>query len=255
MEGHFMEWAIEVKELTKVFGQNKVVDNLSFKVPAGRIFGFLGPNGSGKSTTIRMLCGIMRPTSGKGVVMGYDIVKDAEKIKQNIGYMSQKFSLYDDLTVEENLNFFGGIYGLKKDELESRREEVMQVALLDGKRKALAGILSGGWKQRLALGCAIIHKPKLLILDEPTAGVDPVSRRVFWDILRSLAAQGFTILVTTHYMDEAEHCHLVAMMYQGVLEDFGSPDELKQRWRQSTLEDVFIEMVQEHRTLSEEVSV
>jgi len=165
-----MEWAIEVKELTKVFGQNKVVDNLSFKVPAGRIFGFLGPNGSGKSTTIRMLCGIMRPTSGKGVVMGYDIVKDAEKIKQNIGYMSQKFSLYDDLTVEENLNFFGGIYGLKKDELESRREEVMQVALLDGKRKALAGILSGGWKQRLALGCAIIHKPKLLILDEPTAG-------------------------------------------------------------------------------------
>ncbi len=250
-----MEWAIEVKELTKVFGQNKVVDNLSFKVPAGRIFGFLGPNGSGKSTTIRMLCGIMRPTSGKGVVMGYDIVKDAEKIKQNIGYMSQKFSLYDDLTVEENLNFFGGIYGLKKDELESRREEVMQVALLDGKRKALAGILSGGWKQRLALGCAIIHKPKLLILDEPTAGVDPVSRRVFWDILRSLAAQGFTILVTTHYMDEAEHCHLVAMMYQGVLEDFGSPDELKQRWRQSTLEDVFIEMVQEHRTLSEEVSV
>ncbi len=250
-----MEWAIEVRDLSKVFDRYTAVERLSFKVPAGKIFGFLGPNGSGKSTTIRMLCGIMRPSSGTGTVMGHDIVTDPEKIKQNIGYMSQKFSLYEDLTVEENLNFFGGIYGLKKQELAQRRDEVLETALLGAKRKSLAGILSGGWKQRLALGCAIIHKPPLLILDEPTAGVDPVSRRVFWDILRGLSSRGFTILVTTHYMDEAEHCDLVAIMYQGVLEGFGSPAELKQHWNEATLENVFIAMVQTHRSLSEEASV
>lgn len=248
-----MGLAIEVEDLRKEFGNYTAVDKLNFQVPEGEIFGFLGPNGSGKSTTIRMLCGIMRPTSGKGTVLGYDIVSDAEKIKQSIGYMSQKFSLYEDLTVEENLNFFGGIYGLRKAELAQRRETVMKTALLDAKRKSPAGVLSGGWKQRLALGCAIIHQPRLIILDEPTAGVDPVSRRVFWDILRGLANQGITILVTTHYMDEAEDCGLLAMMYQGVLQDFGTPGQLKERWRQPNLEDVFIAMVKKHRTLSEEV--
>ncbi|HZW84112.1 MAG TPA: ABC transporter ATP-binding protein [Candidatus Deferrimicrobium sp.] len=250
-----MEWAIEVKGLSKVFDKYQALSGLSFQVPVGKIFGFLGPNGSGKSTTIRILCGIMRPTAGTASVLGFDVIKDPEKIKQNIGYMSQKFSLYEDLTVEENLNFFGGIYGLQKEELNKRREEVMGIALLSSKRQSRAGVLSGGWKQRLALGCAIIHQPKLLILDEPTAGVDPVSRRVFWDILRDLASHGFTILVTTHYMDEAEQCDLVALMYQGVLEGFGSPKELMESWQQNSLENVFIEMVREHRSLSEEASI
>lgn len=193
-----MEHAISIRNLTKKFGDFTAVDNISFDIPKGKIFGFLGPNGSGKSTTIRMICGVLTPTSGTGTVLGYDIKKESEKIKQNIGYMSQRFSLYEDLTVEENLDFYGSIYLLNKDELNERKRELIEMAGLNGKEKALAGTLSGGWKQRLALGCSLIHRPKLLVLDEPTAGVDPVSRREFWKLVNELVKEGITALVTTH---------------------------------------------------------
>ncbi|MDA8234605.1 MAG: ABC transporter ATP-binding protein [Clostridia bacterium] len=239
-----MEHAIEVQGLTKTFGDFTAVDNLSFRIKPGEIFGFLGPNGSGKSTTIRMLCGILSPSGGQGKVLGYDL-KDSEKIKQNIGYMSQKFSLYEDLTVEENIDFYAGIYGLRGKEVRERKEELIQLALLTGKEKALAGTLSGGWKQRLALACALVHRPHLLFLDEPTAGVDPVSRRVFWELLYRVAAQGVTILVTTHYMDEAEKCDVVGFIYQGKLMGFGTPGELMGAMGLTNLEDVFIKVVEE----------
>lgn len=240
-----MEYAIQVENLTKKFGNFTAVDNISFKIPKGSIFGFLGPNGSGKSTTIRMLCGVLHPTSGKGLVMGKDIVKDTETVRQNLGYMSQKFSLYEDLTVEENLDFYAGIYGLSKEIRDSRKKELILMANLAGKEKSLAGTLSGGWKQRLALGCALIHKPKLLILDEPTAGVDPVSRRVFWEIIHELSRQGITILVTTHYMDEAESCDIVGFIFNGkLINDFESPQELIKRENAKNLEDIFISYVE-----------
>lgn len=240
-----MEYAIEVENLTKKFGNFTAVDNISFKIPKGSIFGFLGPNGSGKSTTIRMLCGVLHPTSGKGLVMGKDIIKDTETVRQNLGYMSQKFSLYEDLTVEENLDFYAGIYGLSKEIRDSRKKELILMANLAGKEKSLAGTLSGGWKQRLALGCALIHKPKLLILDEPTAGVDPVSRRVFWEIIHELSRQGITILVTTHYMDEAESCDIVGFIFNGkLINDFESPQELIKKENAKNLEDIFISYVE-----------
>jgi len=239
-----MKYAIEVTGLSKTFGDFTAVDNLTFRIKTGEIFGFLGPNGSGKSTTIRMLCGILSPSSGEGKVLGYNL-KDSEKIKQNIGYMSQKFSLYEDLTVEENIDFYAGIYGLRGKEVQERKRELVQLALLTGKEKALAGTLSGGWKQRLALACALVHRPQLLFLDEPTAGVDPVSRRVFWELLYRVAAGGVSILVTTHYMDEAEKCNVVGFIYRGKLMGFGTPKEMMSSLGMNNLEDVFIKVVQE----------
>ena len=239
-----MENAIIVENLTKKFGEFTAVDNISFNIPKGSIFGFLGPNGSGKSTTIRMLCGVLHPTSGRALVMGNDVAKETELVRQSIGYMSQKFSLYEDLTVDENLEFFAGVYILPKDVILERKSELIKMANLTGKEKSLAGTLSGGWKQRLALGCALIHKPKLLILDEPTAGVDPVSRRIFWEIIHSLSRQGITILVTTHYMDEAQSCDTVGFIMNGKLMDIAAPEVLIEQEHAKNLEDIFISYVE-----------
>jgi len=219
--------AVEVHDLEKRFGSFTAVNRISFHVEPGSIFGFLGPNGAGKSTTIRMLCGILTPTSGSGIVGGFDILTQQEKIKQNIGYMSQKFSLYEDLTVEENINFYAGIYGLSREKKNTRKEWIIGMAGLEGLRSSLTRILSAGWKQRLALGCAIIHEPPIIFLDEPTSGVDPISRSNFWDLIRTMAEKGTTIFVTTHYMDEAEHCDRMALIYKGVIIATGSPGELK----------------------------
>ncbi|HEX2927412.1 MAG TPA: ABC transporter ATP-binding protein [Ruminiclostridium sp.] len=240
-----MENIISVENLTKEFGSFTAVDNISFSIPQGTIFGFLGPNGSGKSTTIRILCGVLHPTSGVARVMGMDVTKDTEAVKHSLGYMSQRFSLYEDLTVEENLDFYAGVYGLHKDVSSSRKQELIAMANLKGKEKSLAGTLSGGWKQRLALGCALIHKPKLLILDEPTAGVDPVSRRVFWEIIHELASQGITILVTTHYMDEAESCDTVGFILNGKIINIAPPKQLIEQEGVKNLEDIFIKYVQQ----------
>lgn len=236
--------AIEVKKLTKKFGSFKAVDDISFEVPQGKIFGFLGPNGSGKSTTIRMLCGVLTPTDGTAYVLGYDVKKDAEKIKQSIGYMSQRFSLYEDLTVSENLDFYAGVYGLNKKDREERKKGIIAMAGLNGREKNITKNLSGGWKQRLALGCALIHRPKLLVLDEPTAGVDPVSRRIFWEMIYTLAKQGITILVTTHYMDEAASCDQLSFIFNGKIMASGAPRELIEKEQVSNLEDVFIKYVE-----------
>jgi ABC-2 type transport system ATP-binding protein len=240
-----MEYAISIKKLTKKFGNFTAVDDLSFDIPKGKIFGFLGPNGSGKSTTIRMICGVLKPTSGEGKVLGYDLIKESEKIKQNIGYMSQKFSLYEDLTVEENLEFYGNIYMIPKDKLEERKKELIEMANLRGKEKSLAGTLSGGWKQRLALGCSLIHKPSLLILDEPTAGVDPVSRREFWSTITNLVKGGITVLVTTHYMDEASICDIIGFIYNSRLITINTTDSLYKEHGINNLEDIFISYVKE----------
>ncbi len=219
--------AIIVEGLTKRFGSFTAVEDVSFQVRRGEIFGFLGPNGSGKSTTIRMLCGLLAPTSGRASVLGYDIVRDAEAIRLNIGYMSQKFSLYEDLTVEENLEFYAGIYQLPPRRIKERKQDILAMAGLWGREKSITGTLSTGWKQRLALGCALIHEPGLVFLDEPTGGVDPVSRRNFWDLIYDLSRSGVTVLVTTHYMDEAEHCHTIGFIYNGKLVALGTPENLK----------------------------
>jgi ABC-2 type transport system ATP-binding protein len=219
--------AVEVHDLEKRFGSFTAVNRISFQVEPGSIFGFLGPNGAGKSTTIRMLCGILTPTSGAGIVGGFDILTQQEKIKQNIGYMSQKFSLYEDLTVEENINFYAGIYGLSREKKKARKEWIIRMASLEGLRSSLTRTLSVGWKQRLALGCAIIHEPPIVFLDEPTSGVDPISRNNFWDLIQTMAEKGTTIFVTTHYMDEAEHCNRMTLIYQGAIIATGSPGELK----------------------------
>lgn len=240
-----MEYAISIKNLTKQFGDFTAVNDLSFDIPKGKIFGFLGPNGSGKSTTIRMICGVLRPTSGEGKVLGYDLVKESEKIKQNIGYMSQKFSLYEDLTVEENLEFYGNIYMLPKERLGQRKKELIEMANLKGKEKSLAGTLSGGWKQRLALGCSLIHNPSLLVLDEPTAGVDPVSRREFWRTITELVKGGITVLVTTHYMDEASICDIIGFIYNSKLITIDTPEALYEKYGTSNLEEIFINYVKE----------
>ena len=239
-----MEYAIKVTNLTKSFGKFTAVDNINFEIPYGVIFGFLGPNGSGKSTAIRMLCGVLGPTSGVGKVLGYDIVVDTELIRQNIGYMSQRFSLYEELTVNENLDFYAGIYGLSKKVARERKKDLIKMANLEGKENSLAGTLSGGWKQRLALGCALIHKPKLLILDEPTAGVDPVSRKVFWEIIHELSRQGITILVTTHYMDEAESCDMIGFIFNSKLLVIDTPQNMIKSENAKSLEDVFISYVE-----------
>ena len=203
------------------------VNRVSFEVKRGEIFGFLGPNGAGKSTTIRMLCGILSPTGGSGTVAGLDIRKQAEQIKANVGYMSQKFSLYQDLTVEENIDFYAGIYGISGREKAERKQWVIEMSGLQSRRKSLTAVLSGGWKQRLALGCAILHRPPILFLDEPTSGVDPISRRQFWDLIYEMSDEGVTVFVTTHYMDEAEYCDRLALIYRGELIAQGPPEQLK----------------------------
>ncbi|MCD6320503.1 MAG: ABC transporter ATP-binding protein [Candidatus Desulfofervidaceae bacterium] len=222
-------YTIEVKELVKQFDSFVAVDHISFKVKQGEIFGFLGPNGAGKSTTIRILCGLLQPTAGKGKVAGYDIYTETEKIKQHIGYMSQRFSLYPDLTVWENIRFYGGIYGLNGKALEERGEKLLTQAELEKRCDTLVAHLPRGFKQRLALICAILHRPSIVFLDEPTSGVDPYARRRFWDIIYQLAAEGITVFVTTHYMDEAEFCDRLALIHQGKIITQGSPQELKDK--------------------------
>lgn len=239
-----MEWAISCENLTKSFGKRRAVDGVTLAIPKGSLYAFLGPNGAGKSTTIRMLCGLLTPTSGTGQVLGYRLPEQAEAVKPLIGYMSQRFSLYEDLTVAENLDFYAGIYGLSAREARQRKAEWIERAGLRGRERQLAGQLSGGWKQRLALCCALLHRPQVLILDEPTAGVDPVSRRLFWRIIRELAQEGITVLVSTHYMDEAETCDRVAFFYNGRLLAEGTPGELKAQTGRATLEDAFFELVE-----------
>jgi drug efflux transport system ATP-binding protein len=219
--------AVMLDKLVKKFGSFVAVDNVSLEVAQGEIFGFLGPNGAGKSTTIRILCGLLAPTSGRATVHGFDVATQPEEIRQNIGYMSQRFSLYDDMTVEENIEFFGGVYGVNEEKLKQRRDYVLKMAGLEDKRGTMTRLLSGGWKQRLALGCAILHEPPILFLDEPTSGVDPIARRNFWDLIYDLSAAGRTVFVTTHYMDEAEYCHRIALMHAGRVIALGSPAELK----------------------------
>jgi len=219
---------IIVRDLTRRFGQFVAVDHVSFDVGAGEIFGFLGSNGAGKSTTIRMLCGLLRPTSGSATVGGFDVAADPEGVKRRIGYMSQKFSLYEMLTVGQNIRFYAGLYGLPRDRYAERRRFVLDMAGLVGRENTLARDLPGGWRQRLALGCAILHEPPILFLDEPTGGVDPLSRRQFWDLINQLSASGVTVLVTTHYLDEAEYCHRLALIHAGRLAALGTTAELKQ---------------------------
>jgi ABC-2 type transport system ATP-binding protein len=219
--------AVSVQNLEKKFGSFTAVNRVNFDVKQGEIFGFLGPNGAGKSTTIRMLCGILTPTSGSGTVGGFDIIKEQHNIKQHIGYMSQKFSLYDDLTVEENINFYSGIYKIPKDEKKECLQTTIRTAGLEGMESNLTATLAGGWKQRLALGCALLHKPKILFLDEPTSGADPITRSIFWGIIKQLSADGVTIFVTTHYMDEAENCNRMVLIYRGTIIAQGSPQEMK----------------------------
>ena len=219
--------AVVTRGLTRRFGRFTAVDGVSFSIPEGAVFGFLGPNGSGKTTTIRMLTGILEPSGGTAEILGTDLVAGREKVRENLGYMSQKFSLYDDLTVRENLDFYAGLFNLPPALARERAEEVVEMAGLSGRTRDLAGSLSGGIRQRLALGCAILHRPKLLFLDEPTSGVDPRSRRRFWDIIYGLAAGGTTVMVTTHFMDEAEHCDAIGFMYDGRLIASGTPADLK----------------------------
>jgi ABC-2 type transport system ATP-binding protein len=220
--------AVTVRDFTRRFGEFVAVDHVSFDVEQGEIFGFLGANGAGKSTTIRMLCGLLKPTSGTALVGGIDVGLDPEGVKRRIGYMSQRFSLYELLTVEENITFFGGLYDLDDERLDRRRKYVLDMAGLRGRERTLARDLAGGWRQRLALGCAILHEPPILFLDEPTGGVDPVSRRQFWSLIDSLSTSGVTVFVTTHYLDEAEHCHRLALMQAGRIAAIGTVHELKQ---------------------------
>ncbi|MCL4738003.1 MAG: ABC transporter ATP-binding protein [Burkholderiaceae bacterium] len=222
-----MDAAVSVQGLTRRFGSFTAVDALTLDVERGRVFGFLGPNGAGKSTTIRMLCGLLAPTEGRGTVAGFDIATEPEAIKHHIGYMSQKFSLYDDLTVEENIDFFAGIYRVPRARRAARKDWVLQMAGLADKRRSLTRELAGGWKQRLALGCAVLHEPPIVFLDEPTSGVDPLSRRRFWDLIAQLSGQGTTVFVTTHYMEEAEYCDALALIYRGRMIAHGTPHAVK----------------------------
>jgi len=219
--------SVEVENLVKRFGSFIAVDRISFSTRTGEVFGLLGPNGSGKSTTIRILCGLLHPSSGRASVAGYDVVASPEQIRRNIGYMSQKFSLYADLTVLENLRFFAGMYGVSSDMVKERIGWALEMAGLRGRESSLTGTLSGGWKQRLALGCAVLHRPPILFLDEPTSGVDPLSRRLFWELIQRMSDEGVTVFVTTHYMDEAVYCNRLALMDRGRLIAVGTPTELR----------------------------
>ncbi len=237
--------AVSVRGLERRFGAFVAVNRIDFDVEKGRIFGFLGPNGAGKSTTIRMLCGILSPTGGQGVVAGMDIVGQSESIKEKIGYMSQRFSLYEDLTVEENIDFFSGIYRVSHSLKSGRKDWVLEMAGLTEHRNRMTATLSGGWKQRLALGCAILHEPPILFLDEPTSGVDPISRRQFWDLIHGMSETGVTIFVTTHYMDEAEYCDDLALIYGGDIIAQGAPEELKNQNMHEFVFDVRCERPQD----------
>jgi len=230
------EYAVEVRDLSRVFGDFIAVDRISLAVETGQVFGFLGPNGAGKSTTIRMLCGLLLPSSGAGRVAGFDVMNESETIKRHIGYMSQKFSLYDDLTVEENIDFYAGIYNVPRAKRRERKDWVLEMAGLTGKRSNLTGSLAGGWKQRLALGCAVLHEPPILFLDEPTSGVDPLSRRQFWDLIAQMSHRGTTVFVTTHYMEEAEYCDELALIYRGRMIAKGKPAEVKKMIPEDILE-------------------
>ncbi|MBZ0106672.1 MAG: ABC transporter ATP-binding protein [Sulfuricella denitrificans] len=230
------DYAVEVRDLTRVFGDFIAVDRISLTVEKGQVFGFLGPNGAGKSTTIRMLCGLLLPSSGAGRVAGFDVMSESETIKRHIGYMSQKFSLYDDLTVEENIDFYAGIYNVPRAKRKERKDWVLEMAGLADKRRNRTGSLAGGWKQRLALGCAVLHEPPILFLDEPTSGVDPLSRRQFWDLIAQMSHRGTTVFVTTHYMEEAEYCDELALIYRGRMIARGKPAEVKKLIPEDILE-------------------
>ncbi len=243
--------AIEVDNLTKKFGDFIAVDHVNFSVKQGEIFGFLGANGAGKSTTIRMLCAILESTSGTARVGGFDINKEPEKVKENIGYMSQRFSLYEDLTVDENINFYGRVYGLSPEKIEERKQWVLEMANLKGRHKSITGTLPGGWKQRLALGCAVLHHPKIVFLDEPTSGVDPVMRRRFWELINELSGEGVTVLVTTHFLEEAEYCNNIVLINAGKIIAAGSPKELKQNYIKTPILEVQCSNVIEAMSLVE----
>ncbi|MCX8105735.1 MAG: ABC transporter ATP-binding protein [Ignavibacterium album] len=236
-------YSIEVQNLTKKFGDFISVNSISFTVKKGEVFGFLGANGAGKSTTIRMLCGILKPTSGDAIVGGFSVMNQAEKVKLKIGYMSQKFSLYNDLTVEENINFFAGVYGIEKNILKERKNWILEIADLKGRESLLTASLPGGIKQRLALGTAVIHKPEIVFLDEPTSGVDPIARRNFWELINSLSEDGTTVVVTTHYLEEAEYCNNIILIDAGKLIAEGNPKELKSKYITSKILEVECEKV------------
>jgi len=221
--------SVVVENLVKRFGDFVAVDHINLETRKGEIFGFLGPNGAGKSTTIRMLCGLLKPTSGRAVVAGYDVSREPESVRQNIGYMSQKFSLYNDLKVIENLRLFAGLYNVPSAQLGERIDWAMEMADLEGKENLITATLPGGWKQRLALGCAVLHRPPIIFLDEPTSGVDPISRRQFWNVIHQMADAGVTVFVTTHYMEEAEYCNRLALIYRGKMVALGTPSELKHK--------------------------
>jgi ABC-2 type transport system ATP-binding protein len=221
--------SVLIDSLVKRFGDFTAVDHISLETRRGEIFGFLGPNGAGKSTTIRMLCGLLRPTSGRAIVAGFNVAREPESVRQHIGYMSQKFSLYNDLKVIENLRLFAGLYNVPRDLVGERIAWALEMADLKGKEAMMTGTLPGGWKQRLALGCAVLHRPPIIFLDEPTSGVDPISRRQFWDLIHQMSAEGVTVFVTTHYMEEAEYCNRLAMIYRGKMVALGTPTELKQK--------------------------
>jgi ABC-2 type transport system ATP-binding protein len=229
------ENSVVVRDLVKRFGDFLAVDHISLDTRKGEIFGFLGPNGAGKSTTIRMLCGLLTPTSGTAIVAGFDVEKQPEKVRQNIGYMSQKFSLYNDLKVIENLRLFAGLYSVPASLVKERIEWALEMANLKGQESLITGTLPGGWKQRLALGCAVLHRPPVIFLDEPTSGVDPISRRQFWELIHQMAHDGVTVFVTTHYMEEAEYCNRLAMIYRGKMVALGTPTELKQKFMKGEL--------------------
>ena len=237
-------YAVSVENLSRLFGTFKAVDNVSFKVKPGEIFGFLGANGAGKTTTIRMLCGLLLPTSGQATVAGYDVYKDTEVIKRNIGYMAQRFSLYEDLTVRENIEFYGGVYGLNRKQIKTKTTELLDYLKLWEHADKLTASLPLGWKQRMALSTALLHNPDLIFLDEPTSGVDPKSRRNFWMLIYELSAQGKTIFVTTHFMDEAEYCHRLSIMRDGKIVELDKPQSLKQKYKAATMQDVFMKVVQ-----------
>jgi len=221
--------SVVIEDLVRRFGDFVAVNHISLETRGGEIFGFLGPNGAGKSTTIRMLCGLLTPTSGRAIVAGYDVAREPESVRQNIGYMSQKFSLYNDLKVIENLRLFAGLYNVPSDKLTERIDWALDMANLKGQENLIVGTLPGGWKQRLALGCAVLHKPPIIFLDEPTSGVDPISRRQFWDLIHNMAGEGVTVFVTTHYMEEAEYCNRLALIFRGRMVALGTPSELKQK--------------------------
>lgn len=245
MDARHNRKAVVVQDLERRFGDFIAVNRISFEVASGEVFGFLGPNGSGKSTTIRMLCGILAPTGGSGTVAGYDVRTESEQIKAHIGYMSQNFSLYEDLTVEENIDFYSGIYRIPPPRRRARKEWVIDMAGLTAHRRSRTAILSGGWKQRLALGCAILHEPPIVFLDEPTSGVDPISRRRFWDLIYELAGKGITVFVTTHYMDEAEYCDRLGLIHRGELIAVGSPHQLKTELMREEILEVVCERPQD----------